>query len=190
MIEKNGLKLVALEMLALPLILVNVYISVLIAIAVMFTLFFFRDPYRKIEGCVISPADGKIDYVDGKRLEIFMNVFDCHVNRSPVSGVVKRVVYKSGSKFPAFIRRGDAEKNEIYIENEDGIFKVTQIAGFFARRIICYVKEGDKVEKGDKLGIIAFGSRVVLEIPEGYEFVKNVGDKIKAGERIAVKSGR
>jgi phosphatidylserine decarboxylase len=187
MLEKHGLKLIAFELLFTPLVVLNLYVALIIAFAIAVTIFFFRDPYREIGSGVVSPADGKIDYMSDRRVEIFMNVFDCHVNRAPVDGVVKKIVYTRGSKFPAFIRREDVEKNEIYIENDDGLFKVVQIAGFFARRIFCYVKEGDVVKKGDKIGIIAFGSRVVLEIPEGYAFVKKVGDRVKAGETIAVK---
>jgi len=187
MLEKHGLKLIALELLFTPLAVFNLYVALIIAFAVVVTIFFFRDPYREIGSGVVSPADGKIDYMSDRRIEIFMNVFDCHVNRAPVDGIVKKVVYTRGSKFPAFIRREDVEKNEIYIENDDGVFKVVQIAGFFARRIFCYVKEGDVVKKGDKIGIIAFGSRVVLEVPEGYKFVKKIGDRVKAGETIAVK---
>ncbi len=191
MIEDSCRKIVAVEFIAsLALSLVNVYASALSFAFTLVSALFFRDPPRKIHEGVVSPADGKVDYVSDSRLEIFMNIFDCHVNRSPVSGRVIRIVYTPGKFPPAFLRDRSvktAEKNEIWIENEDGVFKVTQIAGFLARRIVCSVKVGDRVEKGQKIGMIRFGSRVVLEVPEGYRFVRRVGEKIKAGEKVAEK---
>lgn len=187
MIERTGLKLIAIELLMIPLFFKFRIILIFLAIAMIFTALFFRDPKREIGEGVVSPADGKIDHLEENRLEIFMRPFDCHVNRSPVDGTVKKIVLKKGSKPPAFIRSEKAMRNEIYIENEDGIFKVTQVAGMFARRIVCYVKEGDFVRKGQRIGMIRFGSRVIVEIPEGYRFVRRVGDTVKAGETIAVK---
>ena len=187
MIVRQGLKFVALEFLLLPLSLFNPYLLIILLPILALTVLFFRDPDRDIEEGVVSPADGKIDYVSERRLEIFMNIFDCHVNRSPVDGVVRRIVYSKGSKLPAFIRNTNSERNEIYIETDHGTFKVVQIAGFLARRIICFVKEGERVRKGEKIGMIVMGSRVVIEIPEGFKFVKRVGERVKAGETIAVK---
>ncbi len=162
-------------------------LSLFFIIAALFTAYFFRDPYREIGEGVVSPADGRIDYIKGRRLEIFMSPFDCHINRSPASGRVVSVKFIEGSTPPAFLRKSGVRTNEILIESEDGIFRVLQMAGIFARRIVSYVKEGDVVEKGDKIGMIRFGSRVVLEIPEGYRFVRNVGEKVKAGETVALK---
>ena len=116
-----------------------------------------------------------------------MSPFDCHVNRSPVSGRVLSVKYIEGSTPPAFIRKKGVRTNEILIKSEDEIYRVLQIAGIFARRIVSYVKEGDIVNKGDKIGMIRFGSRVVLEIPDGYRFVRKVSEKVKAGETVALK---
>jgi phosphatidylserine decarboxylase len=157
-----------------------------------FFAFFFRDPDREIGEGIVSPSDGRIDYMESNRMEIFLGPLDCHVIRSPIEGVVERVVYKKGKFRPAFWRaegNGENERNEIYIRNEKGLFKVVQIAGIFARRIICRVKEGDRVEKGERIGAIIFGSRVVLEVPEGVVFVKKTGDKIKAGETVAYEVG-
>jgi len=189
LIEKSGWGIIAIE--ALLTLSAYIYSSSLIvplAMILAFTLFFFRDPPRNIGEGVVSPADGRVDFVSGRRIEIFMSPFDCHVNRSPVEGIVTRVVYHRGAKFPAYKRGENPERNEIYISNEDGEFKVTQIAGFVARRIVCYVREGERVDKGQKIGIIKFGSRTVLEVPEGFKFTKKVGEKVKAGETIAVKS--
>ncbi len=191
MIETSCRKIVLAELLAsLTLSFFNLYASMFSLILTALSAVFFRDPPRKIEGGVISPADGKVDYINETRIEVFMNIFDCHVNRSPVTGKVIRVEYKRGKFPPAFLRSksvNTAEKNEIWIENEDGVFKVTQIAGFLARRIVCYVKVGDSVEKGQKIGMIRFGSRVVLEVPPNHTFVVKKGDRVKAGKRVAVK---
>ncbi|RLI89662.1 MAG: phosphatidylserine decarboxylase family protein [Archaeoglobales archaeon] len=189
MIERSGLRLALIEVtIASILFILFPHLSILVFLAFAFTLFFFRDPPREIQEGVVSPADGKIDYMRGRRMEIFMGPLDCHINRSPVDGVVVGTKYRKGSFPPAFIRSPKAERNEILIENEDGIFKVVQVAGFFARRIVCYVGSGDVVRKGQRIGIIRFGSRVILEIPEGYVFVKKVGEKVKAGETVAVKA--
>ncbi|ADB57931.1 phosphatidylserine decarboxylase [Archaeoglobus profundus] len=188
MIVKQGLKFIALEFLLLPLALLSPYLLIILLPIIALTILFFRDPDRGIEDGVVSPADGKIDYVNDRRLEIFMSIFDCHVNRSPVDGIVRKIVYSKGSKLPAFMRHTNSERNEIYIETDHGTFKVVQIAGFLARRIICFVKEGERVRKGEKIGMIVMGSRVVIEIPEGFKFVKRVGDRVKAGETIAVKA--
>jgi phosphatidylserine decarboxylase len=114
-----------------------------------------------------------------------MSPFDCHVNRSPVDGTVKKITYKKGKFLPAFKKSSLSERNEIIIHSEDGEFTVTQIAGFFARRIVCYVEEGERVRKGQRIGMIRFGSRVVLEIPENYRILRKEGEKVKAGETIA-----
>lgn len=188
MIVKEGIKVLALEFVMTPLSILNVYLILPLIFSIILTLIFFRDPEREIGNSVVSPADGKIDYVEGNRIEIFMNILDCHVNRSPVEGVIREIVYFKGSKFPAFLRVKEPERNEITIENEYGTFKVVQIAGFLSRRILCFVKEGDFVRKGERIGMIIMGSRVALEVPDGFTFVKKVGDRVKAGETIAVKS--
>ncbi len=191
MIERSSYKLLApLLLLAFVSAFILPIVSAFFIMAAAFTAYFFRDPEREIGEGVVSPADGKIDYIEGGRLEIFMSPFDCHVNRAPVSGRVVSVKYVEGSTPPAFIRRSDVRTNEIIIENSDGIFRVLQMAGIFARRIVCYVKPGDYVEKGERIGMIRFGSRVVLEVPEGFRFVKNVGEKVKAGETVALKNER
>ncbi|MEM2425483.1 MAG: phosphatidylserine decarboxylase [Archaeoglobaceae archaeon] len=167
---------------------ISLPIAILMLSFAIFTAYFFRDPERKIGDGVVSPADGKIDYIAGNRLEIFMSPFDCHVNRAPIDGKVLKVKFQEGRVLPAFWRIKDPRMNEILIEAEDGVFKVIQIAGIFARRIVCYVKEGENLKKGDRIGIIRFGSRVVLEVPQNYVFVKKMGDKVKAGETVAVKN--
>uniref|UniRef100_A0A7C3RME1 Putative archaetidylserine decarboxylase proenzyme n=1 Tax=Archaeoglobus fulgidus TaxID=2234 RepID=A0A7C3RME1_ARCFL len=188
MIERDGVKILCLiSVLFLISLLLFIPLSPILLFFAAFTAYFFRDPERRIGGGVVSPADGKIDHIEKGRMEIFMSPFDCHVNRSPVSGRVLKTEFREGRVLPAFKRIRDPRMNEIVIETEDGIFRVIQIAGIFARRIVCYVKEGEKLNKGDRIGIIRFGSRVVLEVPEGFRFVRKVGEKVKAGETVAVK---
>lgn len=160
-------------------------ISLLFLLFATFLTYFYRDPDRKIGDGIVSPADGKVVEISGKKLEIFMSPFDCHVNRSPVSGVVKSIKLYKGRKIPAFISGKNVYRNEILIENELGEFKVVQVAGVFARRISCFVREGQKVEKGEKIGLIHFGSRVILEVPGNVKFIVRKGDKIKAGDTVA-----
>jgi phosphatidylserine decarboxylase len=188
LIEKSGWKIVTFEvfLIALAYTFFSTFLFPLMII-LAFTLFFFRDPPRRIEEGVVSPADGEVDFVSGRKIEIFMSPLDCHVNRSPVDGIITKIVYQSGANFPAYKRRTNAERNEIYINNEDGEFKVTQIAGLFARRIVCYVKEGERVTRGQKIGMIRFGSRVILEVPVNFKFIKKMGERVKAGETIAVR---
>lgn len=186
MVTKEGLKILLLLTLLLPLGILNKAILFAILFLIVFTLIFFRDPERTIEDGIVSPADGKIDYLSSKRLEIFMSLLDCHVQRSPVSGIVKKIEHVPGKKYPAFLRR-ENERKILKIETDDGTFAVELISGIFARRIFCWVREGERVEKGQKIGMIAFGSRVALEIPEGFRFTKNLGEKVKAGERVAVR---
>ena len=167
----------------------------------LFTAFFFRDPDRVIpnkEHAVVSPADGRIlladviedhDYYQGKclKISIFMSVFNVHVNRIPYGGTIKKIEYYPGSFLSANLDKAskDNERNAIYIETDDGVPICTvQIAGLIARRIICKVQEGDRLTKGQRFGLICFGSRLdVYLLPE---FVVNVsvGDTVKAGTTI------
>ncbi len=201
MIERSGIRLISFEIIVLVLLLFLLpqlpklsqfifLILLFLALFLAFTIFFFRDPPREIQDGIVSPADGKIDFIENQRIEIFMSPFDCHVNRAPVAGKVEKIIYKRGKFLPAYRREDSSEsgeRNEIYIRNNDGVFKVTQIAGFFARRISCYVKEGDWIEKGEKIGMIKFGSRVCVDLPEKYMVTRKVGEKVKAGETIALE---
>lgn len=187
--ERTGLRIILIStVLAALFYFLSYAISVIFLFISAFTAFFFRDPERTIEEGVISPADGKIDFLKGNRLEIFMGLLDCHVNRSPCDGVVEKIEYIPGRFSPAFLKGIRNETNRITIKADDGIFVVEQVAGFFARRIICYVKEGERVKKGQKLGMIVFGSRVTLEVPKGYRFVVREGEKVKAGQTVAVRA--
>lgn len=171
----------------------------------LFLLYFFRDPERNSDldkNFLLSPADGKVLSVNLKQedqfnlgrchvISIFMSPFDVHVNRSPVDGEVLGLRYERG-EFGAAFKEGVEKKNErnfILIGREGRKFLVVQIAGFFARRIFCYVKEGEKVKRGQRIGMIAFGSRVDTFIPEEFEILVKEGQKLKAGITPIAKRG-
>lgn len=186
--EKSGIKLVAIFLaLSIASSFLNFYLALIFLFFALFTLFFFREPERSIGEGVVSPADGRVIKIEGNRLEIFMSLLDAHITLSPVSGIIENISYKKGKFKPAFSDTSQNEKNRIIIKSEDGEFAVEQIAGVFARRIICHVGVGDWVKKGQKIGMIVFGSRVALEIPENYRFTVNIGEKVKAGQTVAVK---
>ncbi len=161
-----------------------------------FCLFFFRDPQRRIpEGAVcVSPADGKVVQVralaDGRtRIGIFLNIFDVHVNRSPIGGRVKRVEYRRGRFLPAYndLASTSNEQNTLVVEEEGGggsAVEVKQIAGLIARRIVCHKKVGDRVRKGERFGLIKFGSRVDIVLGPEWEIDAAAGDRVTGGRSI------
>lgn len=160
---------------------------------------FFRDPERAIppgEDLVVSPADGRVVEVvaarDGGRIAIFLSLFNVHVNRSPVSGKVLAVTYKTGSFRPAFAGEAGTqnEKNTLDLEGPGGLFAVSQIAGLVARRIRCFKQAGDDVRRGERIGYIAFGSRTELSLPPGAEITVKVGDRVKGAETVVARLPR
>lgn len=154
-------------------------------LALVFFFVFFRDPERDSpegEDCMLSPADGRIVDIRGRKLCIFMNFQNVHVNRAPLKGRVVSTEYKKGGYIPAFCK--DSHRNErhhIFIETEHGKIEVVQIAGAVTRRIVPYVKAGDVTEKGQRIGMIRFGSRVDVTIPENFSIECQKGDKVYAG---------
>jgi len=152
-----------------------------------FFLYFFRDVKREINNGIISPADGRVLYVKDNEIAIFMSVFDMHVNLAPYDGKIKKMIYRKGKHKPAYGETSKNERMEIYMDTEIGEIAIIQIAGIFARRILPYVGEGQYVKKGEKIGIIKFGSRVELKLPENCKITIRRGDKIKAGETIATQ---
>ncbi len=150
-----------------------------------FFLYFFRDMPRKIGDGIISPADGRIINAEDGRVAIFMSLLDMHVNFMPYDGKIVRMKHYDGGHAPAYGDAGKNERMEIDIESSVGKIKVIQIAGMVARRIVPYIKEGDVMKKGDKIGIIRFGSRVDVLLPENCKMVVKKGQKIKAGETLA-----
>ncbi|PLX16193.1 MAG: phosphatidylserine decarboxylase family protein [Candidatus Muiribacterium halophilum] len=162
----------------------------------IFSLYFFRNPirnrdYEKNE--IISPADGKvvkIDTLDDNdigssciRVCIFMNVFNVHINRNPIGGIVKKVEYSPGKFLNASYDNAsfENERNSVLIENGSKKLKVVQIAGLIARRIRCFVSEGSEIVIGDYLGLIQFGSRLDVYMPKNTLIKVKKGDKVKAG---------
>lgn len=193
MIAKEGIKWILFSSLpVLFLLFFNSSIAYLFIILPFFVCLFFRDPERDSETKgIISPADGKVISIQNSKnieISIFMRLHDVHVNRIPVSGNIIRLTHEEGKHFPAFLA-SENEKIITKISTDNGTYKVSQVAGLIARRITPYIREGQTVQKGERLGIIAFGSRVDLEFPEDYEksdICVNKGDRVKAGKtRIA-----
>jgi phosphatidylserine decarboxylase len=162
-----------------------------------FFLWFFRDPERVIPGdpdAVVSPADGKVTYVstvvvDGKprqRISIFLNVFNVHVNRSPVSGVIRGVRYQTGKYLNAMnaLSAEQNEQNMVTVEGDGHTVIFKQIAGLLARRIVFTKKIGDRVERGERVGLIKFGSRVDVLLDASAEIGVKIGDHVKGGSSI------
>jgi len=158
-----------------------------VIVATFFTIF-FRDPERDTLGDgMVSPADGVV-LDTGKKVSIFMRLRDVHVNRAPLPGVVKKIEYKKGGHRPAFSKGSSKnERNRITIETEYGDVIVTQIAGILARRIVCYVEEGGVVERGQRIGMIRFGSRVDVTIPDALRVAVKKWDRVRAGESIIAR---
>jgi len=152
--------------------------------------FFHRDPKRiPTDAGVISPADGIVMDVSKNKAAVFMGLHNVHVNRAPFDGRVKLVLHKDGRHLPAFLgTSSNNEQNLIILETSDGEIEVCQITGAIVRRIVSYVKPGDVVKRGEKIGMIRFGSRVEFTLPRGYNFCVKIGDKVRAGETVvAVK---
>lgn len=157
----------------------------------IFFIVFFRDPKRTPKGDkdeAVSPADGKVISIKDRKLCIFMNIHNVHVNRAPLGGTVMEIDYKPGGFIPAFNKDSDVnERNHVIINTEYGNLELTQIAGVLTRRIVSYISEGNVVKRGERIGMIRFGSRVDIIIPEAYAYSVEVGDKVKAGETILAR---
>ena len=174
----------------------------------VFVLWFFRDPERNppSNDCVVSPADGVICKIDNAplpaecgfnskthlRICIFMNVFNVHVNRSPTNGKIKDIIYVKGKFFNASLDKAsqDNERNILVLENEQSeTIIVVQIAGLIARRILSFVKPLERLSIGERFGLIRFGSRVDVYLPDNYVTDLEEGTKVIAGESIIARSG-
>lgn len=173
------------------------------AILAAWCAYFFRDPARVTplrEGLIVSPADGTVSQValvippaelglgnrPLPRVSIFMSVFNCHVNRSPMNGRVAVVAYRPGKFLNADLDKAseDNERNGLTIEGTAARIGVVQIAGFVARRIVCFVREGDQVSAGQRFGLIRFGSRLDVYLPEGTSPRVAEGQTAIAGETV------
>ncbi len=166
--------------------------------------YFFRDPERVTpmrEGLMVSPADGVISLLEPAvppqqlglgpqpmtRISVFMNVFNCHVNRAPIGGQISRIAYRPGKFFNASLDKAsvDNERNALVITMADGRqIAVVQIAGLVARRILCEVREGQAIRTGERFGMIRFGSRLDIYLPEGVAPLVCLGQSTIAGETV------
>ena len=176
------------------------HLHLLVAIPLLlaaFFLWFFRDPNREIPsepGLIVSPGDGVvtdaewIETVNGSRLRlsIFLNVFDVHVNRAPVSGRVKLVEFRKGNFLNAMKPESVLFNEQTLVTIDSGDYEVSykQIAGLLARRIVCTVKEGDRVERGQRVGLIKFGSRVDVLMPPEANLKVKMGARVKGGSTV------
>jgi phosphatidylserine decarboxylase len=178
------------------------------ALITIWICYFFRDPARATpqrDGLVISPADGRVSQIASAvpppelelpsepmtRISIFMNVFDCHVNRAPIAGKVAKIAYTPGLFFNAELDKAseDNERNAILIENGKTKLIMVQIAGLIARRIVPFVKPGQEVFAGERVGLIRFGSRVDVYLPEGVAPLVAEGQTAIAGETVLADFG-
>ena len=177
--------------------------SVPLWVAVLFVVQFFRDPPRTVPGdarTVVAPADGRIVAVErvedpylkrrAVKLSVFMNVFNVHSNRAPVDGVVKEGWYSAGSFLNAALDKASVEneRNALWLKADAGPdVTCVQIAGLIARRILCYVKAGDRLHRGDRFGFIRFGSRVDVYLPDTARVRVELGQKVYAGATVVAE---
>ena len=206
-LHKEGYRFLAVAaVITFILLLISNFFGIISFILTIWIYYFFRDPERfpiNDENYLVSPADGvvsQITEVNGPkemglenkkytRVSIFMNVFDCHVNRVPSSGKITQILYKPGIYINASLDKASEDNERNYVKminiNGDEII-LTQIAGLIARRIVCEIKENDEIQQGNKFGIIRFGSRVDLYF-ENYQLMVNINQKTIGGETIIAK---
>ena len=166
--------------------------------------YFFRDPVRVTPtraGLIVSPADGIVSLIEKAvppaelgmpdmaltRVSVFMSVFNCHVNRAPIAGKIAAIAYRPGKFFNASLDKASAdnERNSVCIDMADGRqIAVVQIAGLVARRIVCFSDQGDTLRTGERFGLIRFGSRLDVYLPDGVEPMVNLGQTMVAGETV------
>jgi len=166
----------------------------------LFVFYFFRNPNRKIPmeaGVVVSPADGRVVVVKdeenagrpGKRVSIFLAIWNVHVNRAPAAGTITKLEYKPGKFMAAWAESAslENEQNVFTLASEYGEIVLKQIAGWVARRVVSWKKSGDAVGRGELVGLVRFGSRVDLWLPEGAEIAVKVGDNVKGGSSVIAR---
>jgi phosphatidylserine decarboxylase len=172
-------------------------------VATLWCVYFFRDPPRVTparDGLVVAPADGRVSQITTApppyelglgetplpRISIFMSVFDCHVNRSPLAGQIEKIVYQPGKFLNADLDKASAdnERNSLVIAGSGVRIAVVQIAGLVARRIVCFAREGQALGAGERFGMIRFGSRLDVYLPEGAASLVAVGQTAIAGETV------
>ena len=209
MIAPDGIKVIVITLVVFIAFIVLTYffpvlplkiITVIVAILFLFNFYFFRDPDRTIPAgndLILSPADGTVVLIEEveepyyfkskvRRVSIFLSVFNVHVNRMPVGGIVEFVKYITGKFLVAFADKAseDNEQSIIGIQHEKGKILFKQIAGIIARRIVYHVNEGDSVKAGDRFGLIRYGSRVDMFFPDNVKLTVSVKDKVYGGETV------
>jgi phosphatidylserine decarboxylase len=166
------------------------------AFVTAFMLYFFRDPERTVPdepGLIISAADGRVTRIDEsdeyKTVSVFLSPLDVHINRSPITGTIQQIAYIKGHKKPATSDEASLvnERNSLVIEGDGLTVTCTQIAGILARRIVCWRRQGDTLERGQRFGLIKFGSRTDIRMPASCEVQVRIGDRVKGGETIIAK---
>ena len=164
----------------------NWYMSALALAGSIFMIFFHRDPDRLPEGeGMLAPADGKVIQAAVNRITIFMSPSNVHVNRAPLDGWVRNIEYRKGTHLPAFLGRACLnQQNRMHLSTDDGEMELSQITGTLVREIVCYVGPGDRVSRGERIGMIRFGSRVEVSIPFGYSLQVAKGDRVRAGQTV------
>ena len=169
-------------------------------ILLIFTFYFFRDPERVVplgDDILVSPADGLItnisEYKEGKKsytkVSIFLSVFNVHIQRLPLSGQIIKIDYIEGKFINATLDKASEENERLRLTLKSGsnVIYITQIAGLIARRIICYLKTNERVNQGERYGIIKFGSRVDIEFPNSYNLMVSIGQQCIGGETIIAR---
>ena len=205
---REGYRMLAIAVIiTMLLILINKILGIIGFVLTIWVYYFFRDPERypiNDDSFLVSPADGVISLIlnvrgpkelnmenkEYQRVSVFMNVFNCHVNRVPVAGKIDEIFYKPGKFIDASLDKAseDNERNLIKYSNNSGkTFAIVQIAGLVARRIVCEVKEGQNLNQGDRIGIIRFGSRVDLYFDNDYKLLAKQGQTVVAGESLLAK---
>ena len=206
-LHKEGYRFVVIAaIITFILLLISNFLGILSLILSIWVYYFFRDPERypiNDDNYLVSPADGvvsQISEVDGPkemglenkkytRVSIFMNVFDCHVNRTPASGKIVKIYYKPGKYINASLDKASEENERNYVNMINSMgdeLVLVQIAGMIARRIVCEIKENDETKQGDRFGMIRFGSRVDLYF-ENYKLMVQLNQKTIGGETIIAK---
>ncbi|MDX2482198.1 MAG: phosphatidylserine decarboxylase [Pseudodonghicola sp.] len=203
--HREGIKFVAIfAAVTLVLFLISEFLGWIGVGLTVWCYYFFRDPERVTpprEGLVVSPADGIVSLIEPAvppaelgmpdqpltRVSVFMSVFNCHVNRTPIAGEITAIAYRPGKFFNASLDKAsvDNERNSLAIRMADGrSLAVVQIAGLVARRIVCFTEIGDKMQTGERFGLIRFGSRLDVYLPEGVEPMVEIGQTMVAGETV------
>jgi phosphatidylserine decarboxylase len=175
-------------------------VAAILVFLALFVFYFFRDPERVIPsepGAVVSPGDGRVvvvkdeDYEGkpGKRVSIFLAVWNVHVNRAPAAGTITKMDYRPGKFLAAMLERAslENEQNVFTLSTEAGEMVFKQIAGLIARRVVSWKKAGEKVARGERIGLVRFGSRVDIWVPKEAEIVVRVGENVKGGASVLAR---